>query len=286
MRPIEVRRKMIEKEHPNLSIARQCELIEISRGGLYYSPVPESEENLLLMRLIDQQYYKTPFYGVRKVTAWLQSLGYNVNRKRVRRLMGIVGWRTIFREMRTTIAAEGHKVYPYLLKGLPIERINQVWAMDITYIPMKKGFMFLSAIIDLHSRYVVHWSISNTMTAEWCAQVLEDAIRLHGRPTIFNTDQGSQFTSEVFTAMLLANGIQISMDGKGRAIDNIFIERLWRSVKYEDIYLNCYEDGLALYKGMEAYFQFYNRERPHQSLDYDTPALRYLNGQIPMNRAA
>ena len=277
---------MIEKEHPNLSIARQCELMEIHRSGLYYSPIPESEENLLLMRLIDEQYYKTPFYGVRKVTAWLQSLGYDVNRKRVKRLMGIVGWRTIFREMRTTIAAEGHKVYPYLLKGLPIERINQVWAMDITYIPMKKGFMFLSAIIDLHSRYVVHWSISNTMTAEWCAQVLEDAIRLHGRPTIFNTDQGSQFTSEVFTAMLLDNGIQISMDGKGRAIDNIFIERLWRSVKYEDIYLNCYEDGLALYKGMEAYFQFYNRERPHQSLDYDTPALRYLNGQIPMNRAA
>jgi len=285
LRPIEVRRKMIEKEHPNLSIARQCELIEISRGGLYYSPVPESEENLLLMRLIDQQYYKTPFYGVRKVTAWLQSLGYNVNRKRVRRLMGIVGWRTIFREMRTSIAAEGHKVYPYLLKDLPIVRANQVWAMDITYIPMKKGFMFLAAIIDLHSRYVVHWSISNTMTAEWCAQVLEDAIRLHGRPTIFNTDQGSQFTSEVFTAMLLANGIQISMDGKGRAIDNIFIERLWRSVKYEDIYLNCYEDGLALYKGMEAYFQFYNRERPHQSLDYDTPALRY-HGQAVMNRAA
>jgi len=259
--------------------------MEINRSGLYYRPVPESEENLLLMRLIDEQYYKTPFYGVRKVTAWLQSLGYNVNRKRVKRLMGIVGWRTIFREMRTTIADEGHKVYPYLLKGLPIERINQVWAMDITYIPMKKGFMFLSAIIDLHSRYVVHWSISNTMTAEWCAQVLEDAIRLHGRPTIFNTDQGSQFTSEVFTAMLLANGIQISMDGKGRAIDNIFIERLWRSVKYEDIYLNCYEDGLALYKGMEAYFQFYNRERPHQSLDYDTPALRY-HGQAVMNRAA
>jgi len=277
---------MIEKSHPELSITRQCGLMEINRSGLYYSPVPESEENLLLMRLIDQQYYKTPFYGVRKVTAWLQSLGYNVNRKRVRRLMGMVGWRTIFREMRTTIAAEGHKIYPYLLKGLPIESINQVWAMDITYIPMKKGFMFLAAIIDLHSRYVVHWSISNTMTAEWCTQVLQEAIRLHGRPTIFNTDQGSQFTSEVFTNLLIENGIQISMDGKGRAIDNIFIERLWRSVKYEDIYLNCYEDGLALYKGMEAYFEFYNRERPHQSLDYDTPAMRYLNGQIPMNRAA
>jgi len=279
------RQQMIDQCHPDLSVSKQCRLLEIHRSGLYYSPVPESAENLALMRLIDEQYYKTPFYGLRKVTAWLQSQGHNVNKKRVKRLMDLVGWQTIFRSPRTTIAAKGHKVYPYLLKNLPIERVNQVWAMDITYIPMKKGFMFLSAIIDLHSRYVVHWSISNTMTAEWCAQVLEDAIRLHGRPTIFNTDQGSQFTSEVFTAMLLANGIQISMDGKGRAIDNIFIERLWRSVKYEDIYLNCYEDGLALYKGMEAYFQFYNRERPHQSLDYDTPALRY-HGQAVMNRAA
>ncbi len=286
MRPIEVRREMIEKGHPSLSIARQCELMEIHRSGMYYAPVPENEENLLLMRLIDEQYYRTPFYGIRKVTAWLQSKGYNVNRKRVRRLMGIVGWQTIFREMRTSIAAQGHKIYPYLLKGLPILMANQVWAMDISYIPMKNGFMFLTAIIDQYSRYVVHWSISNTMTAEWCAQVLQEAIRMHGRPDIFNTDQGSQFTSDVFTNVLIENGIQISMDGKGRAIDNIFIERLWRSVKYEDIYLNCYEDGLALYKGMEAYFQFYNRERPHQSLDYDTPALRYLNGQIPMNRAA
>jgi putative transposase len=277
---------MIEKGHPSLSIARQCELMEIHRSGMYYAPVPENEENLLLMRLIDEQYYRTPFYGIRKVTAWLQSKGYNVNRKRVRRLMGIVGWQTIFREMRTSIAAQGHKIYPYLLKGLPILMANQVWAMDISYIPMKNGFMFLTAIIDQYSRYVVHWSISNTMTAEWCAQVLQEAIRMHGRPDIFNTDQGSQFTSDVFTNVLIENGIQISMDGKGRAIDNIFIERLWRSVKYEDIYLNCYEDGLALYKGMEAYFQFYNRERPHQSLDYDTPALRYLNGQIPMNRAA
>jgi putative transposase len=253
---------------------------------MYYAPVPENEENLLLMRLIDEQYYRTPFYGIRKVTAWLQSKGYNVNRKRVRRLMGIVGWQTIFREMRTSIAAQGHKIYPYLLKGLPILMANQVWAMDISYIPMKNGFMFLTAIIDQYSRYVVHWSISNTMTAEWCAQVLQEAIRMHGRPDIFNTDQGSQFTSDVFTNVLIENGIQISMDGKGRAIDNIFIERLWRSVKYEDIYLNCYEDGLALYKGMEAYFQFYNRERPHQSLDYDTPAMWYVSGKQAANRAA
>ncbi len=286
MRPIEVRREMIEKGHPSLSIARQCELMEIHRSGMYYAPVPENEENLLLMRLIDEQYYRTPFYGIRKVTAWLQSKGYNVNRKRVRRLMGIVGWQTIFREMRTSIAAQGHKIYPYLLKGLPILMANQVWAMDISYIPMKNGFMFLTAIIDQYSRYVVHWSISNTMTAEWCAQVLQEAIRMHGRPDIFNTDQGSQFTSDVFTNVLIENGIQISMDGKGRAIDNIFIERLWRSVKYEDIYLNCYEDGLALYKGMEAYFQFYNRERPHQSLDYDTPAMWYVSGKQAANRAA
>ena len=263
-----MRKAMVEKGHPQLSVSRQCDLMEIHRSGLYYSPVPESEENLLLMRLIDEQYYKTPFYGIRKVTAWLQALGYRVNRKRVRRLMGIVGWRTIFREMRTSIAAK------------------QVWAMDISYIPMKSGFMFLTAIIDLHSRYVVHWSISNTMTAEWCAHVLEDAIRMHGKPTIFNTDQGSQFTSDVFTGVLLGHEIQISMDGKGRAIDNIFIERLWRSVKYEDIYINCYEDGLALYKGMEAYFDFYNQERPHQSLDYETPAMRYAPDQIVASMAA
>jgi putative transposase len=272
---MEERREMIEKQHPSLSIARQCELMEIHRSGLYYSPVPESEENLLLMLLIDKQYYSTPFYGIRKVTAWLQTLGYSVNRKRVKRLMGIVGWRTIFREMRTSIAAKGHKVYPYLLKGLPIVQANQVWAMDITYVPMKSGFMYLTAIIDLHSRYVVHWSISNTMTAEWCAQVLKDAIQMYGKPTIFNTDQGSQFTSDVFTGVLLGHEIQISMDGKGRALDNIFIERLWRSVKYEDIYMNCYEDGLALFKGMEAYFNFYNNVRLHQSLVYETPAMRY-----------
>jgi len=286
LKSIEVRREMIEKGHPSLSIARQCELMEIHRSGMYYAPVPENEENLLLMRLIDEQYYRTPFYGIRKVTAWLQSKGYNVNRKRVRRLMGIVGWQTIFREMRTSIAAQGHKIYPYLLKGLPILMANQVWAMDISYIPMKNGFMFLTAIIDQYSRYVVHWSISNTMTAEWCAQVLQEAIRMHGRPDIFNTDQGSQFTSDVFTNVLIENGIQISMDGKGRAIDNIFIERLWRSVKYEDIYLKSYEDGLALYKGMEAYFDFYNNERLHQSLDYDTPAMWYVSGKQAANRAA
>lgn len=276
LRSVECRREMVEQTNGELSMVQQCVLLMVHRSGLYYSPVPQSADNLHLMRLIDEQYYKTPFYGIRKVTAWLQSLGYVVNRKRVKRLMGLVGWQTIFRGMRTSIATKGHRIYPYLLKGLPITHSNQVWAMDISYVPMKSGFMFLTAIIDLHSRYVVHWSISNTMTAEWCADVLREAISMQGSPTIFNTDQGSQFTSEVFTSVLLAHGIQISMDGKGRAIDNIFIERLWRSVKYEDIYIKCYEDGLSLYKGMKDYFHFYNKERLHQSLDYDTPEKRYL----------
>lgn len=275
MRPVKERQQMIEKCYPGLSLSKQCGLLEIHRSGLYYSPVPENMENLMLMRLIDEQYYNKPFYGLRKVTAWLQEKGYNINKKRVKRLMDLVGWQTLFRSPRTTIAAQGHKVYPYLLKNLPIERVNQVWAMDISYIPMKTGFMYLTAIIDLHSRYVVQWSLSNTMTAEWCAEVLKEAIAEHGTPAIFNTDQGSQFTSDVFTDVLHVNGIQISMDGKGRAIDNIFIERLWRSVKYEDIYLKSYEDGLALYQGMKAYFRFYNHERLHQSLDYETPAMKY-----------
>ncbi len=271
---------MVDKHYPVLSVSKQCDLLEIHRSGLYYSPVAERMENLMLMRLIDEQYYKTPFYGLRKVTAWLQSQGHKVNKKRVKRLMDLIGWQTIFRKPRTTIAAQNHKVYPYLLKNLPIERANQVWAMDISYVPMKTGFMYLTAIIDLHSRYVVHWSLSNTMTAEWCAEVLKEAIIEHGTPAIFNTDQGSQFTSEVFTKVLLEHNIQISMDGKGRAIDNIFIERLWRSVKYEDIYLKCYEDGLTLYQGMKAYFKFYNQERLHQSLDYETPAMRYGAGGL------
>ena len=269
------RQQMVDKHYAILSLSRQCDLLEIHRSGLYYSPVPECAKNLMLMRLIDEQYYKTPFYGLRKVTAWLQSQGHNVNKKRVKRLMDLVGWQTLFRRPRTTIAAQGHKVYPYLLKNLPIERVNQVWAMDISYIPMKTGYMYLTAIIDLHSRYVVQWSLSNTMTAEWCAEVLKEAITEHGTPAIFNTDQGSQFTSDVFTDVLLEHGIKISMDGKGRAIDNIFIERLWRSVKYEDVYLRCYETVLELERGLRAYFVFYNEERFHQSLDYRTPAEVY-----------
>jgi putative transposase len=223
------------------------------------------------MRWLDEQYFSTPFYGVLRLTALLQVAGYPVSVKRVRRLMKKVNWQTIYREPKTTISNKTHYKYPYLLKGLKIIRRNQVWAMDITYIPMEKGFMYLTAIIDLHSRYVIHWSLSNTMSAEWCTEVLKQAIELHGKPEIFNTDQGSQFSSEVFIKELKSNQIKISMDGKGRALDNIFIERLWRSVKYENVYLNVYENGLSLWKGLNDYFRFYNNERLHQSLEYKTP---------------
>lgn len=275
MKPLSERKTMIEKDHSGLSVVQQCDLLSIHRSGLYYTPCEESDENLAIMRLLDEQYFKTPFYGIRRLTAWLQDQGYNVNRKRVKRLMGIMGWKTIFRGYNTSKPGKGYQVYPYLLKGLAINRPNQVWATDITYVPMRKGFMYLCAIIDLHTRYVVNWSISNTMTAEWCTEVLEQAIEVHGKPEIFNSDQGSQFTSEVFTGCLKSNDIQISMDGKGRAIDNIYVERLWRSVKYEHVYLHTPADGVALYEGLNSYFTFYNRERLHQSLGYLAPEVLY-----------
>ncbi len=266
---------MIEQHHPQISVSEQCELLGLHRSGLYYQPVPESEQNLDVMRLLDEQYYKTPFYGIRRLTAWLQQLGYDINHKRVRRLMKLMGWRTIYREPNTSEPDKQHKVYPYLLRGLVIRESNHVWEIDITYVPMRKGFMYLCAIIDVHTRYVVNWSISNTMSAEWCKQVVQEAIERHGKPVILNSDQGSQFTSEAYTSLLKANGIRISMDGKGRALDNIYIERLWRSVKYENIYLNVYEDGLSLYQGLKQYFDFYNKERLHQSLDYQSPEVLY-----------
>ena len=266
---------MIESNHPQLSIVEQCDLLTIHRSSLYYKPLPESEMNLNIMNILDKQYFKTPFYGVLRLTAMLNNKGFHVNDKRVRRLMKLMHWRTIYREPHTTISKKSDYKYPYLLKGLKIEKLNQVWAMDITYIPMRHGFMYLSAIIDLHSRFVVNWSISNSMTSEWCAEVLQAAIQKYGKPQIFNTDQGSQFTSDVFIDLLKSNDIQISMDGKGRALDNIFIERLWKSVKYENIYLNVYESGLDLYRGLNEYFEFYNNERLHQTLNYETPASRY-----------
>lgn len=274
MSPLEQRRTMVETT-TEISKEKQCELLSIHRSGLYYRPIGESKENLEIMRKLDEQYFLTPFYGVNRLTVWLQLQGYAVNPKRVRRLMKLINWQTIYREPRTTISEKSHYKHPYLLRDVKIERNNQVWSMDITYIPMRKGFMYLTAIIDLHSRFVVNWSLSNTMTAEWCTQVLDEAIQKHGKPEIFNTDQGSQFTSDEFIKKLKDNEIQISMDGKGRALDNIFIERLWRSVKYENVYLNVYENGVDLYKGLNQYFNFYNKERMHQSLNYKTPNQLY-----------
>jgi len=264
---------MIDRE-TDISISHQCRMLQIHRSGLYYTPCVESEDTLVLMRLLDEQYFKTPFYGIRKLTKWLQQQGYNINKKRVKRLMDLVGWQTIYRKPNTSWKNKAHPVYPYLLRDVKIERSNQVWAIDITYIPMRRGFMYLCAIIDLHTRYVVNWNISNTMTAEWCKSIVEEAIAIHGKPTIINSDQGSQFTSEEYTS-LFDDEMKISMDGKGRCIDNIFIERLWKSVKYECVYLHAYEDGVQLYEGLKNYFHFYNHERMHQSLDYKTPASLY-----------
>jgi putative transposase len=260
-----------------ISISRQCELLQIHRSGLYYSPAAETEENLQLMRMMDEQYLNTPFYGIRKLTKWLTKQGYRINHKRVKRLMKLIRWQTLYRKPNTSRKNKEHKIYPYLLKNLKIDHCNQVWGIDITYIPMRRGFLYLCAIIDLHTRYVVNWGISNIMTAQWCCQIIEEAISMHGKPEIINSDQGSQFTSEEYINLLTSDemNIKISMDGKGRAIDNIFIERLWKSVKYECVYLNVFEDGVQLYEGLKKYFDFYNKERIHQSLDYQTPESIY-----------
>lgn len=263
-----------------LSIVKQCNLLEISRSNLYYSAKEFSSENLEIMKLMARQYYVTPFYGYRKVTIWLQNQNFLINEKRVRRLLEIINWKTIYREPRTTISNKEHKKYPYLLKNLEITHKNQVWATDITYIPMEKGFMYLCAIIDLHTRFVLNWSVNNTMSAEWCTEVLQETIDKYGTPEIFNTDQGSQYTSDCHIKTLTDNSIKISMDGKGRAIDNIFIERLWRTVKYENVYLQAYTDGISLHKGLKDYFEFYNNERFHQSLDYETPAQMYAKNDV------
>jgi putative transposase len=266
---------MVEQEHGHLSVVRQCELLQISRSTLYYEPVKESPENLAIMRVLDEQYFKTPYYGVERLLVLLIVMGYKINRKRLRRLLKLQGWRTLYPLPRTTRIDPAAYKYPYLLRDMAIEGKNQVWAIDITYLPMKQGFMYLCAVIDVYSRYVVGWGISNTMSAEWCTEIVGQAIATHGTPEIINSDQGSQFTSEVYINELKEHHIQISMDGKGRAIDNIFIERLWRTVKYEHIYLHVYEDGLSLFKGLQQYFSFYNGERRHQSLDYQTPLTLY-----------
>ena len=245
--------------------------MDISRSGLYYQPVGIAEEDLTLIKMIDRQYLATPFYGARKITACLKSRGQRVNRKRIRRLMRVMGLKAIYRRPRTSQPAPGHKIYPYLLSGMKITRPSQVWAADITYIPMARGFLYLVAIIDWHSRYVLSWRLSNTLDASFCVEALEEALK-KGKPEIFNTDQGSQFTSEAFTGLLQQHGVRISMDGKGSYNDNLFIERLWRSVKYEEVYLKAYQNGTEAKIGLGNYFRFYNTERPHQTHGYRTPA--------------
>ena len=277
---------MIDPAHAHISIRRQCELIGLNRSTYYLEPATESPFNLMLMRLIDEQYMKTPFYGYPKMTAWLRRQKHFVNKKRVARLMRLMGLQAVVPGRRTTIPTPGHKIYPYLLRGLAITRPNQVWSTDITYIPMVKGFMYLTAVIDWFSRYILAWELSNTLDGAFCLTALERALR-NGRPEIFNTDQGSQFTAHDFTSCLQDAGIRIrpvlsnaeGMDGRGRALDNIFIERFWRTVKYENIYLNNYEDVPALISGLGSYFPFYNNERPHQSLKDCTPAEVYFNCQ-------
>ena len=265
---------LVEPDHTELSIRRQCTLLGLTRSTYYYEPAAETPLNLTLMGLIDREYTEHPFYGRRKMTLYLCGQGYDVNPKRVRRLMKKMGVEAIYPKPRTTVVDREHRVYPYLLRGVEITRPNQVWSTDITYIPMKNGFMYLTAVIDWYSRYVLSWQLSNTLDTHFCIDALQQALQA-GQPDIFNTDQGSQFTSLAFTSVLEAAEIRISMDGKGRALDNIFVERLWRSVKYEDIYLNHYATVPALYTGLHTYFHFYNQERPHQSLENRTPAAVY-----------
>ena len=265
------RRAIVGKANKQISISRQCALLGISRSVYYYDPSKENDLNLRLMELIDKKYLKYPFMGVPTMTQWLrQDVGINVNKKRVERLYKLMDLQAIVPGPHTSKPNRNHKKYPYLIRNMKITHKNQVWGIDITYIPIKRGYMYLVAIIDIYSRYVVNWSLSNTMDATFCINALERALDLD-TPMIFNTDQGAQFTSTSFTKILLDKGIKISMDGRGRALDNIFVERLWRTVKYENIYMNDYQTVLELHSGLERYFEFYNQERLHQSLDYQTP---------------
>jgi putative transposase len=270
----ELKRSLVEAGHPQLSVCRQCELLGLARSSFYYEPASETKENLTLMRLIDEHYTACPFYGSRRWTAWLQRQGHAVNRKRVQRLMRLMGLEAIYPKPNLSAPDRQHKVYPYLLRDVPIVRPDQVWSADITYVPLACGFMYLAATIDWYSRYVIAWRLSNTLDGAFCLDMLEEALS-RGKPEVFNTDQGVQFTAQAWTGRLLSAGVAVSMDGKGRCLDNVFVERLWRSLKYEDIYPKGYEAVPALHSGLQAYFPFYNEERPHQSLDYRTPAEVY-----------
>lgn len=268
---------MVDPNKPGLSIANQCRLLNINRSSFYYRSKPFISKDLELMRLIDEQYLKTPTWGSRSMRSHLRRLGYKVNRKHMQRLMRLMGLEAIYPKPRTSRPHPKHKIHPYLLRGLTIDRPNQVWTADITYIPMNRGFMFLVAIMDWYSRKVLSWRVSNTMEADFCVEALAEAIERYGDPEIFNTDQGSQFTSQAFTGLLGKNSIAISMDGRGRVQDNIFIERLWWTIKYHYIYLHSFDSGSELRNGLRNWFDFYNRDRFHQSLDNLTPDEVYYN---------
>lgn len=269
------RKALVTSEYGRLSLARQCELMGISRSSHYYRAKGESDFNLGLMRRIDRQYLKTPWYGSRQMARHLRREGYRIGRTRVRRLMRLLGLQAIYQKPRTSIPARAHRVYPYLLRDLAIERPNQVWCTDITYIPMRRGFLYLVAVMDWHTRAVLSWRLSNTLDSSFCVEALNEALSLYGRPEIFNTDQGSQFTSEEFTGVLSDSGVRISMDGKGRWMDNVFIERLWRSLKYECVYLREFETGEDAKREIGNWMEYYNSDRPHSSLADKTPMELY-----------
>jgi len=264
----------IEADHPRLTVARQCQLLGLARSSRYYAPTPADAGDEALMRLIDKQYMETPFYGVRRMTASLGRQKLRVNPKRVRRLMRLMGLEAIYPKPHLSLPNQANPTYPYLLKGVAIDHADQVWCADITYVPMRRGWVYLVAVMDWFSRYVLSWELNVTLDAGCCVEALERALAL-GTPAIFNTDQGGQFSSVAFTGVLQAAGIALSMDGRGRAFDNIFIERLWRSVKYEEVYLHDYQTPAEARLGLGRYFAFYNHQRPHQALDYRTPAEVY-----------
>lgn len=273
---VETKRQLVEPGSGQISIVRQCELLGLPKSSLYYQAAKTSDLNLKLMRLIDELYTSRPFYGSPRMTACLRRAGFAVNPKRVARLMRVMGLTAIYPRARVK-PAPGHQIYPYLLRDVPVVRINQVWSTDITYIRLRRGWVYLTAVIDWFSRYVFSWEVSTTLEGSFCIEAVRRALR-RGKPEIFNTDQGSHFTSPRFTEPLLAAGVSISMDGRGRALDNIFVERLWRTVKQEEVYLNDYETPLEAISALGRYFPFYNQERPHQALGYKTPQEVYLAG--------
>ncbi len=271
---------MVDPANRNLSIVRQCRLLKISRSGWYYNPKEENPFNLSLMRVIDEQFLATPYYGSRQMTRHLRRLGYRVSRKRIRRLMRLMGLEAIYQSPKTSLPHPEHKVYPYLLRGVDINHSNQVWCSDITYIPIKRGFLYLVAIMDWYSRKVLSWRLSNTLDTQFCVDALKEAMSLYGKPIIFNTDQGSQFTSFLFTNTLKDHEVKISMDGKGRWMDNIFIERLWRSLKYECVYLHNFENGRQAKATIGNWINHYNRGRPHSTFDGKTPHEVYIQNNL------